>query len=95
MAHMPTSAQPSGGGGSGGGIVVVYTATGSEGTSWLVSIGQTLTSNDYEVTWSPNGVTNVPVLDIPDADKTTTQFRVNSADVLTAGDRLVFVIFQV
>lgn len=86
--------------GSGSGAtlaVVTYTATGSEGTSFLVAIGRTLDTDGYEITWSPGGVTSVPVLDLPDStgDRTTTYFRVNTADVLTAGDRLVFVLFEV
>ena len=59
--HMPTFD----GGGSGvsttgtGGIVVRYTATGAEGTSFFVPIGQTLASADYVVMQSNQGVTNV------------------------------------
>lgn len=94
MSHMPTTAQPSGTPGTGG-IVVTYTATGLEGTSFLVPIGQTLNSANYEVVWSANGVGNVPIADIPDTDKSTTYFRVTTSDVLTAGDKLVFVLFQV
>lgn len=93
--HMPTSDQPTGATGATGGIVVTYTATGLEGTSFLVPIGQTLNSASYEVVWSSNGVGNVPVLDLPDTDKSTTFFRVTVADVLTAGDKFVFVLFQV
>lgn len=97
MSHMPTTEQPSGGGGGAGsgGLVVTYTATGLEGTSFLVPIGETLDSASYEVVWSSNGVGSVPVLDLPDTDKTATYFRVTTADVLTAGDKLVFVLFQV
>lgn len=84
------------GGGSGSTLAVVtYTATGTEGTSFLVPIGQTLNDANYEVVWSSNGVDNVPVLDLPDTDKSTTNFRVTVADVLTAGNKFVFVIFQV
>jgi hypothetical protein len=95
MSHMPSSEQPSGATGTSSGIVITYTATGAEGTSFLVPIGQTLNGTSYEIVWSSNGVGSVPVLDLPDTDKSTTQFRVNLADVLTAGDKLVFVLFQV
>jgi hypothetical protein len=95
MAHMPTSAQPDSVP-TVGGLVVTYTATGTEGTSFLVPIGITVNSSDYEIIWSARGVSSVvPVIDLPDAvgDRTTTYFRVNCADVLTAGDQLTFVLF--
>lgn len=95
MSHMPTSDQPDDLPTSRG-LVVTYTATGTEGTSFLVPIGVTTNSADYEIVWSARGVTSVvPVLDLPDAagDRTTTYFRVNSADVLTSGDQLTFVLF--
>lgn len=93
--HMPTSASPTGGSGSGSRAKVVYTATGVEGTDFVVPIGATLDDNAYAVLWAPSGVTNIPVPDFPSApgDRTTTQFRVKTADVLTAGDKLTFVLF--
>lgn len=96
MAHMPTSATPASTA-TAGGYVVTYTASGVEGTSFLVPIGATLNVDTYEIVWSAKGVTSVPVLDLPDTlpDRTTTYFRVNTADVLTAGDKLTFVLFGV
>ncbi len=95
MPHMPNSDQPSSVSGTGGGLVVEYTATGVEGTSFLVSIGQTVNNDTYKIGYSPQGVTNVPIVDLPQGvgDRTTTQFRVNLADVLTAGEVLLFVLF--
>jgi hypothetical protein len=95
---MPTF--DSGGGVAGetgtGGIIVRYTATGAEGTSFLVPIGQTLASADYVVTQANQGVTNVALCDFPEAvgDRTTTYFRCNVVMALTAGDKLVFVLFM-
>ena len=86
-----------------GGVVfshrtVTYTATGSEGTDFMVSIGATLSSDSYTVLWSPRGVVeSVPIIDLPNSagsDRTTTQFRVTAASDLTAGDVLVFVILE-
>jgi hypothetical protein len=77
--------------------VVTYTATGGEGTDFTVPIGATLAADDYEVFFSPGGVTNLPVLDMPTAlagDRTTTGFRVTTADVLTVGDILKFLIVE-
>lgn len=96
--HMPAFD----GGGSGvsesgtGGIIVRYTATGAEGTSFLVPIGQVLASADYVVTQANQGVTNVALCDFPEAvgDRTTTYFRCNVVAALTVGDKLVFVLFM-
>jgi mono/diheme cytochrome c family protein len=76
---------------------VTYTATGSEGTDFMVSIGATLSLDTYAVLYAPSDVVNVPVLSLPTAtgsDRTTTQFRVTTADSLTAGDVLIFVILE-
>jgi positive regulator of sigma E activity len=80
-----------------GSRVVSYTATGAEGTDFNVSIGATLAADDYNVFFSPAGVTNLPVLDLPTAlagDRTTSTFRVTTADVLTVGDVLKFLIVE-
>jgi hypothetical protein len=77
--------------------VVTYTATGAEGTDFMVDIGATLAADDYEVLWSPAGVTNLPILDLPTAlagDRTTTQFRVVLADALAADDVLKFFVME-
>lgn len=78
-------------------VTVNYTATGAEGTDFTVTIGSTMTSDVYFVVPSTRGVANVPVIDLPDtlaADRTTTTFRVVTADVLTAGDKLAFLVVQ-
>ena len=100
MAHMPTTEQPAGGAVGGATVLalVEYTATGSEGTNFLVPIGEVLDTVDYEITWSPKGVVSVvPILDLPDGvgDRTTTYFRVYSVAALTAGDKLMFVLYEV
>lgn len=79
-----------------GGIIVNYTATGTEGTSFMVPIGQTLSSANYTITMATEGVSNVPFADFPQGvgDRTTTQFRCNTVADLTAGDKLVFVLFM-
>lgn len=95
--HMPTFDQPSSSGASSSVLAVVnYTASGTEGTNFLVPIGSVLATSDYEITWSTKGVASVPVLDFPDGpgDRTTSYFRVYAADVLTEGDRLVFVLHE-
>lgn len=76
---------------------VTYTATGSEGTDFNVTIGTTMAADDYEVFYAPAGVTNIPVLDLPTSattDRTTTTFRVTLADSLTAGDVLKFLLVE-
>jgi hypothetical protein len=77
--------------------VVTYTASGGEGTDFNVTIGSTMAADDYEVFWSPAGITNLPILDLPIADagdRTTTTFRVTTADSLTAGDVLKFLLVE-
>ena len=76
---------------------VNYTATGSEGTDFTITIGATMASDVYFVVPTTRGVTNVPIMDCPDSlagDRTTTTFRVVTADVLTAGDKLCFLVVQ-
>lgn len=96
MSHMPTLGGGSSSVSGTGGIVVHYTATGTEGVSFLVPIGQVLTSANYAIVPSSEGVTNVALDDFPKApgDRTTTYFRVNTVAALTAGDKLVFVLFM-
>jgi hypothetical protein len=90
---MPTTEQPSGGVGSGGGgIPVLYTATGSEGTSFNVSIGETLSGTDYYVSYAPQGVTNIPFVDLPQTGRTTTTFPVVLAAPLAAGEKILFLV---
>lgn len=97
MAHMPTSAAPTGGAGNMGGRKVSYVATGAEGVDFMVPIGTVLGADDYEIVLSPQLVAAVPVCDFPNevaGDRTTSQFRVRLAAPLTAGDKLVFLLFQ-
>ena len=83
--------------GCGSSRIVTYTATGAEGIDFMVPIGTALASDGYTVLWAPAGVSNVPVLDLPNTqpgDRTQTHFRVALADVLTLGDVLTFVISE-
>lgn len=76
---------------------VPYTASGDEGTDFFVPIGTTLEDDDYDVVLSPRSVASFPVFDLPnevDNDRSTDQFRVRLAAPLTAGDKLVFLIFE-
>lgn len=84
---MPTSATP-----IFGEVRVTYTATGSEGTDFRVSIGQTLAVATYDVVWQPMGMAAIPSLDLPNGagDRTTTSFRVLINGPLTAGDEIRF-----
>lgn len=93
MPHMPTTTQPVGVGTSGV-LAVEYTATGLEGVSFLVPIGQTVTNTTYKIVYSPQGVTSFPLVDLPQAvgDRTTTYFRCNTAIQLAAGEKLVFAL---
>lgn len=79
--------------------IVTYVATGSEGVDFMVPIGATLASDEYEVgLFGIAGAVNFPILDFPDAldaDRTTTEFRVLSASTLTLGDILKFQIVEV
>lgn len=95
MAHMPNNASVSSLSGISGGLPVEYTATGLEGTSFLVPIGQTVNNTTYKIIYSPQGVSSVPFVDLPQAvgDRTTTYFRVNTVAQLAAGEKLVFVLF--
>lgn len=78
-----------------GALAVAYTATGTEGSSFTVPIGATLSSSSYTVVWAPAGIQNVPLLDLPNGpgDRTTTHFRVLiGGEPLQAGETLAFVI---
>lgn len=78
--------------------LVSYTATGLEGTDFMVPIGTTLADDEYSVgLFSFESTTNVPICAFPNADagdRTQTEFRVLTAAVLTAGDVLVFQIVE-
>lgn len=72
--------------------IVTYTATGIEGTSFMVPLPEARADASYSVVWAPQGVTNVPLLDLPQnpGDRTTTAFRVLTAEQLAAGEKLHF-----
>lgn len=77
--------------------VVSYTATGSEGTDFMVPIGTALPADDYDVGFfGAAGAASIPaVWDFPNAlagDRTTTEFRVLVPSVLSAGDVFKFQI---
>ena len=95
MPHMPTTDGPSAVVGASSGLPVEYEATGLEGTSFLVPIGQTVNNATYSILYAPAGIENVPLLDLPQepGDRTTTYFRVNTAVQLAEGETLVFVLF--
>lgn len=75
-------------------IIVTYTATGSEGTDFMVTLPATLT-DAYEVSFfGAAGAASIPdVWDFPDTlagDRTSTQFRVLVPAALSAGDVFKF-----
>lgn len=75
--------------------IVSYTVTGAEGSDFNVGIGATLSNDEYGLIWSPTGLTTVPLLDLPTADRTTTSFRVLvTGGALTVGDKLTFFVFE-
>lgn len=76
-------------------VAINYTATGSEGASFVVNLPTPIPTGTYEVWWAPKGVANIPLLDLPTAfgDRTTSSFRVVIGGVpLVAGDKLVFFV---
>ena len=75
-------------------VAVVYTATGSEGTDFMVSIGRTMADTSYVVLETAATVAAVPSLEVPRAGQTTTQFEVVINGPLTAGDLLTFLVIQ-
>lgn len=101
MSHMPSYGSAGtncDSGCSGAARIVEYTATGAEGTDFMVPVGTTLADDEYEVgLFGTRGVVNVPICDFPNAlagDRTQTEFRVVTAAVLTAGDVLLFQIVE-
>ena len=96
---MPTGGSPSGS--SFRSVIVNYVGTGLEGSDFVVPIGATAADLLYAITWASAGGTSggdskqtsgVEVLDLPIADRTTTQFRVVLGQPLAAGDKLQFVL---
>lgn len=88
----------SGGGGSGTATNVaafIYTATGAEGTSFIVNLPATRTSAYVVTATHQGGVSDrVTVIDIPVDDHTNTNFRVVLTASLTAGDKIGFHIID-
>ncbi len=74
--------------------VIHYVATGAEGTDFFVTIPAPPPSTSYGLTWATEGVASVPVLDMPTGvgDRTVNHFRVVTANNLTVGDKLVFIL---
>ncbi len=71
---------------------VNYIATGGEGLHFAVPFGIPTSGTGYAVFWTPNGVTDVPILDLPTAGRTTAHFFVDIAVPLAAGDKLTFLV---
>lgn len=96
--HMPSFSNPGQTPVAGGSFLnVVYTATGAEGTDFMVPILGSMNDDLYSVYWSPMGVASVPVPDLPNAlltDRTQTAFRVLVSAPLTAGDKLTFLLVE-
>ena len=78
---------------SGGSVSVRFTAVGDE-IDFRVSIGRTMPTTDYDITWAPRGMSAIPVLDFPvgDGDRTLTDFRVIANGPLTFEDQMVFIL---
>lgn len=88
-------------GGGSAGVVVIHTSNGSDGTEFAaVAIGATMADTTYSVFWACAGgtsgdgrqISNVPELDIPDADRTTTTFRFTTGAQMANGDRIKFLV---
>jgi hypothetical protein len=75
----------------------VYTATGSEGSDFKVSLPATRINDAYFVTASLAGVTSNFAIDLPNSvasDRTTTQFRVQTSSAPQSGDRIEFHVYN-
>lgn len=93
----------SGGGASSEGFrtfAVGYTATGSEGTDFTVTLQNAMANTSYSVFAANAGGTSgdgsqssgVDVIDLPVASRTQTAFRVVLGASLAAGDQLQFLV---
>lgn len=82
----------------GSGVLVEYTASGVEGTDFMVSIGTTLAADTYDVgLLGLEDAVSHRTFKFPAAlagDRTTTQFRVQTSGALTAGDVVAFLIIE-
>lgn len=71
----------------------LYTATGAEGSDFMVTLPLVRANDTYFVFTALDGVTNIVGIDTPNilaGDRTTTQFRVITTANVTAGDRFAF-----
>jgi len=89
------AADDQGGGGGGGGNPqrFLYTATGAEGSDFMVNLPAARATDTYLVEGTSQGVTMIVAYDFPDllaGDRTTTAFRVITTGSLTAGDQIYF-----
>lgn len=84
------------GGGGGGGAVqaFTYTCTGAEGSDFTIALPATRPDVDYIPQVTCGGVTAILTFDCPNADRTTTQFRVIASAAVQAGDPLDVVATQ-
>ena len=75
----------------------VYTCSGGDGSNFLVTLPTARADDDYLVTASLGGVTNLFALDLPDidaGDRTTTEFRVVTSAPVQVGDKIEFQIYD-
>lgn len=75
----------------------IYTATGSEGSDFFISLPVTWANDSYYVQLDLGGVTNIVGIDLPNvagSDRTTTQFRVVTTASLQSGDLLQCHVFD-
>jgi hypothetical protein len=74
----------------------VYTATGSEGSDFFVSLPAARPNVGYRVSVAYDGIANILGIDMPNisgGDRTTTQFRVVTSSSPQAGDRFAFHVY--
>jgi hypothetical protein len=70
---------------------IIYTATGSEGTDFTVTISPVMPSTNYAVFATLATIAGAHVtINIPTADRATNQFRVLTSGTLTASDTIFF-----
>lgn len=75
-----------------------FTATGAEGSDFMVNLPVARASDVYRVQGTKAGVALLFDIDCPDllaADRTTTQFRVVTSGPVTAGDQIDFLVTDV
>lgn len=74
-----------------------YTATGSEGTDFMVTLSVAQSDDLYAVIPLQVKGSSVVFIECPDdagGDRTTTQFRVLLSGALTAGDKIDFLVIR-